>query len=53
MTAAREWAARAAKQRLQASEAHVEYLRRYLESEEAAVAHHEHEVERLERLARR
>jgi hypothetical protein len=50
---AREWAARSARQRLQATQAHVEYLRRCLESEEAAVAYHEHEVERLERQARR
>jgi hypothetical protein len=49
----REWAARSARQRLQAAEAHTEYLRRCLESEEASVAHHAHEVERLERQAAR
>jgi hypothetical protein len=50
---AREWAAHNARRKLEAAEAHTEYLRRCLESEEAAVAHHAHEVERLERLARR
>jgi hypothetical protein len=49
----RERAANNARRRLHEAEAYVDYLQRCLQAAEQSVAHHEHELSRLEQLVRR